>query len=48
MVIGYEPMGVPEMIAQTIQSCDLELRSSLYSKVILSGGVTTTKGMLGE
>ena len=44
MVIGYEPMGVPEMIAQTIQSCDLELRSSLYSNVILSGGVTTTKG----
>lgn len=42
-LIGCEAPGVPSLITQTIQSCDLELRKELYSNILLSGGATMTR-----
>ena len=42
--IGLECMGVQDMIASTIKSCDIDLRKELVANVITAGGTTLLKG----
>jgi actin beta/gamma 1 len=46
-LIGKEAMGIHEMIFQSIQKCDVDVRRDLYSNVVLSGGTTMFHG-IGE
>jgi centractin len=39
--IGLEYPGVHELIQQSIQACDVDLRKHLFQNVILAGGTTT-------
>ncbi|CEH13717.1 Actin and related proteins [Ceraceosorus bombacis] len=41
---GLEYPGVPQMIIDSINRCDLDLRQNLYASVVLSGGSTLLKG----
>lgn len=43
-LIGQEYAGVHQVIVDSINKADLDLRKSLFSNVILSGGSTLTKG----
>lgn len=45
-LVGQEYAGVHQVIVDSINKADLDLRKSLFSNVILSGGSTLTKGML--
>ncbi|KAI9162998.1 Actin-like protein [Paramyrothecium foliicola] len=51
-IIGLEYPGVHQIVADAISRVDLDLRKSLYSNIVLSGGSTLTKGfgdrLLGE
>lgn len=41
---GSEEVGVPEMVLHSILRADLELRSELFSKILISGGSTLFSG----
>jgi centractin len=41
---GLECRGVGDLVASSIQRTDLDLRTSLYSSVVLTGGSTLTRG----
>lgn len=43
-IIGQEYPGVHQMVVDAINRTDLDLRKSLYSNIVLSGGSTLTKG----
>ncbi|GMM38875.1 actin-related protein 1 [Saccharomycopsis crataegensis] len=43
-IIGSEFIGVHDMILESINKIDLDLRDSLYKNIVLSGGTTLTKG----
>ncbi|KAH3687620.1 hypothetical protein WICPIJ_001430 [Wickerhamomyces pijperi] len=43
-LIGVESQGIHEVLYNSIQRCDLDLRTKLNQNVLLSGGVTLTKG----
>ncbi|PHH82130.1 hypothetical protein CDD82_6888 [Ophiocordyceps australis] len=43
-IIGLEYPGVHQMVVDAINRTDLDLRKSLYSNIVLSGGSTLTKG----
>ena len=43
-LIGSEEAGVHSMLCQSIASCDLDVRRSLFSSIILSGGSTLFDG----
>ncbi|TLS30621.1 hypothetical protein PpBr36_03108 [Pyricularia pennisetigena] len=43
-IIGLEYPGVHQMVINAIGKTDLDLRKSLYSNIVLSGGSTLTKG----
>lgn len=43
-MIGQEYAGVHQVIVDSINKADLDLRKSLFSNVILSGGSTLTRG----
>lgn len=43
-IIGQEYTGVHQMVVDAINRTDLDLRKSLYSNIVLSGGSTLTKG----
>ncbi|ODQ79876.1 hypothetical protein BABINDRAFT_62246 [Babjeviella inositovora NRRL Y-12698] len=43
-LIGSECSSVPEILQESIQKVDLDLRAALYLSVVLSGGTTLTKG----
>lgn len=43
-IIGEEYVGVHTCIANSIARADLDLRKTLYSNIILSGGSTMFKG----
>lgn len=43
-LIGLEYAGVHQVVVDSINKADLDLRKSLFSNVILSGGTTLTKG----
>ncbi|KII72876.1 Actin, adductor muscle [Thelohanellus kitauei] len=42
---GYQMPGIHESVYESIQSCDIDSRQSLYSKIVLSGGSTLFPGM---
>jgi centractin len=44
-LIGYEYLGFQEMISNALNKVDLDLRSKLYSSIMLSGGNTLWKGI---
>jgi centractin len=43
-IIGTEYQGVHEMLYDSINRTDLDLRPNLYGTIILSGGTTLSKG----
>ncbi|KAK4066739.1 hypothetical protein Trihar35433_7166 [Trichoderma harzianum] len=43
-IIGQEYPGVHQIVVDAISRTDLDLRKSLYSNIVLSGGSTLTKG----
>nr|KAJ3416409.1 Actin-2 [Polyrhizophydium stewartii] len=43
-MIGQEYPGIHHVVNDSINRCDLDLRKSLFSNIILSGGTTLTKG----
>lgn len=43
-LIGQESPGVHQLILDSINRVDLDLRKALYSNIVLAGGVTLTKG----
>uniref|UniRef100_A0AC34FZS7 Actin n=1 Tax=Panagrolaimus sp. ES5 TaxID=591445 RepID=A0AC34FZS7_9BILA len=51
-LIGAEYDGIPQCIANSIAACDIDLRKTLYSNIVLSGGSTLFSGfgdrLLGE
>ncbi|CDH93057.1 Actin [Caenorhabditis elegans] len=51
-LIGTEWPGMAHVVNQSIMKCDVDLRQTLYSNIVLSGGTTLFKGfgdrLLGE
>ncbi|KAI8322270.1 Actin/actin-like protein [Martensiomyces pterosporus] len=43
-IIGLEYPGIHQIIVDSINRADIDLRRSLYANVVLSGGTTLTKG----
>ena len=43
-LIGLEYAGVHQVVVDSINRADLDLRKSLFSNIVLSGGSTLTKG----
>ena len=43
-IIGLEYPGVHQIVVDSINRTDLDLRKDLYSNIVLSGGSTLTKG----
>jgi len=43
-LIGSEEMGVPDTLVHSIMKSDLDLRSTLFSQIVLAGGSTLTPG----
>merc|ERR1711991_994012 len=44
-MIGKEASGIHDCTFQTIQACDIDIRSELYSNIVLSGGTTMFPGI---
>jgi actin-related protein len=44
-MIGKESKGIHELLFDTIQKCDIDLRKDLYSNIVLSGGTTMFEGI---
>ena len=42
-IIGLESPGLHHLVVDSIKRTDLDLRSALYSSIVLSGGTTLTK-----
>jgi actin len=45
MHIGMEHPGFHEMVHQSIQKCDIDVRRDLYANIVLSGGSTMFPGL---
>jgi centractin len=45
-MIGEEYLGVHHLVNDSIMKADIDLRRTLYSNMVLSGGGTSFKGML--
>lgn len=43
-IVGLEDPGAHQILADSIARADLDLRRSLYSSILLSGGATLTRG----
>jgi len=43
-LIGSEEMGVPDVLVNSIMKSDLDLRPTLFSQIVLSGGSTLSPG----
>ena len=43
-LIGEECEGIHEVLSYSIQKSDVDLRKTLYSNIVLSGGSTLFKG----
>lgn len=39
-IVGLEDVGIQQQVVNSIQKCDVDMRSTLYSNLILSGGST--------
>jgi actin beta/gamma 1 len=46
--IGKEAMGIHDTMFQTIMKCDVDIRSDLYSNIVMSGGSTMYEGLAGR
>jgi centractin len=44
-IIGTEYQGVHEMLFDSINRTDLDLRQNLFGTIVLSGGTTLSKGI---
>lgn len=44
--MGLEDAGVHQVVVDSINRADLDLRKSLFGNVVLSGGGTLVKGQL--
>lgn len=44
-MIGKEAKGIHELLHDTIQKCDIDLRKELYNNIVLSGGTTMYDGI---
>lgn len=44
-LINVEAQGIAEMVFNTIQSADIDIRSELYRHIVLSGGSTMYPGL---
>jgi len=44
-LIGKEASGVHDTMFQTIMKCDVDIRSDLYSNIVMSGGSTMYEGL---
>jgi len=44
-LLGFDFGGVPVNVKECISRCDIDLRTQLFSKIILSGGTTMFEGM---
>ena len=44
-LLGKEFKGLPEMLCEVIRTCDLDVRRTLYSSIVLSGGSTMFPGI---
>ena len=44
-MIGLEAPGFHEMVAKSIQKCDIDVRRDLFGNIVLSGGTTMYNGM---
>lgn len=44
-LIGLEAPGFHEMVYNSIQKCDIDVRRELYGNVVLSGGTTMFRGL---
>ncbi|ODV61201.1 actin-related protein 2 [Ascoidea rubescens DSM 1968] len=44
-LIGVEQQGIGEALFNTIQSCDVDIRSTLYKSIVLSGGSSMYPGL---
>jgi centractin len=45
-IIGLEDAGVHQVVVDSINRVDMDLRKSLYSNIVLSGGTTLCTGAL--
>ena len=43
-LIGEECQGIHEVLSNSIQKCDMDLRRTLYQNIVLAGGSTLLKG----
>ena len=43
-MLGKDILGIHELLNNTIQKCDINIRRDMYKNIILSGGNTTFKG----
>lgn len=43
-LVGDESEGIVEILANSIQKSDMDLRKTLYQNIVLSGGSTLFKG----
>ncbi|PAV63702.1 hypothetical protein WR25_07810 [Diploscapter pachys] len=39
-LVGEEWAGIPQLVHNAIQKCDMDLRKTLYANIVLSGGTT--------
>ena len=44
-LVGVESQGIAELLFNTIQAADVDVRSDLYRHIVLSGGSTTYPGL---
>jgi len=44
-LIGKEAKGLGAMLYESIMKCDVDVRSSMYSNIIMSGGTTMLQGL---
>lgn len=42
--IGLEWPGVHEMVVKSIKSCDIDIRKTLYSSIVIAGGTSLLTG----
>lgn len=43
-LIGLEYPGVHDIVSNCIQKCDIDLRRSLYSEIVVAGSTTLMSG----
>jgi len=44
-ILGLEYGGVHETLTTSIEKCDMDLRRTLYSQIVMSGGSTLFPGL---